>query len=1136
LYTFNLVLVYHFLSYLYIFLMKKTVLFFSLFLLSHFAFSQVFWTETFGTGCNQLQLANGFNSGNGVWTIASTGLNQTFSNFWYVSATESGMGVGNCGAGCLGTGTTNRTLHIGNVTGSPLAAIFCPTGDCGAAYDAGVGTNSVTTNKRAQSPTINCSGKYNIILNFNYIMGANPPTDAATVMYFDGATWTQISAPPSTNNASCGGQGLWTAYSVALPASANNNPSVKVGFNWVNIDGNLAATDPSFAVDDIKLSITPLSPTLTLPSPVCEANVINASYSSTLALTYSWTATSANVVFSPSNSGTTAISFTAPGTYTVSLTVCSGTTCSTATSSVQVIATPTINVTASPTVICSPGSSTLTASGGPSATSYSWTVSSGPAITNTNIAVVSPTATTNYTVLTSVPGCTTGVAFNIPVSPKPTLTVTPNSGICNGQTINLTSNGGATYTWSPASSLNTPNGSVVTASPTVTTTYTVTGYDGVCTNTAVVTVTVNASASVTVTPTNTTICSGQSANLVASGGSSYTWTASSGANPANLASVSVSPTTTTTYTVLTGIGTCTAAAIVSVSVAPIFTLSVTPSNTTICGGGSGTSLTGAGGVSYTWTPATGLSSTTGANVTANPTVSTSYTLLGSNGVCTNSATATVSVIIVNATITASSINYCTGVSPVSLTGSGGTTYSWSPATGLSSTTGSVVSATPSVTTIYSLTASTGACSSVKTITITVPATSSISVISSGTIICTGSAGSTLTASGASTYTWMPGSVMTASNVVNPSVTTTYTVNGQTAAGCIAFPATITVSVAPSITPTLTASSATVCLTKTISINATPTGAGITYTWSPSSAIQGSINTSSIIAKPTTSATVIYTLTLSNGSCVSTKTISIQVFNCDPPIVSFTTLTNNSICTGGCVTFTSTTSGSTPIAYQWVVPGGTPSTSTLVNPQICFNTAGNYTVGLIATNAYGVDTLIISNFINVADTPSVVKAFGDTLIKIGHTTPISATGATTYYWTPDNGSVACSTCSNTIAQPTVTTQYIVIGYNSQYCYRQDTITVSVDDVCDDFFVPNVFSPNGDGLNESVNVHGLCISTFNLQMYNRWGEKVFETSDKTVGWDGTFKGKPMDTGVFMYKVNGVTLDGKLFLIKGNVTLLR
>ncbi len=1115
--------------------MKKTGLFISLLFMTQFTFSQVFWTETFGTGCNQNQLANGFNSGNGIWTIASTGLNQSFSNFWYVSATESGMGIGNCGDGCLGTGTTNRTLHIGNVTGSP-SAIFCPTGDCGASYDAGFGTNSVTTNKRAQSPTINCAGKSNITLNFSYIMGANPPTDAATVMYFDGVTWTQVSAPPSTNNASCGGQGLWTAYSVALPASANNNPSVKVGFNWVNIDGNVAATDPSFAVDDITLSVASVTPTLTLPSPVCEANVINTSFSSTLALTYSWSATSANVVFSPANSGTTAISFTAPGTYTVSLTVCSGTTCSTASSSIQVIATPTINVTASPTVVCSPGSSTLTASGGPSAASYSWTASSGPAITNTNIAVVSPTATTNYTVLTSVPGCTTGVTFNVPVSPSPTITVTPNSGICTGQTINLTSGGGATYTWSPASSLNTSNGSAVIASPTVTTTYTVTGFNGVCTNTVAVTVTVNASASVTVTPTNTTICAGQSANLTASGGSGYTWTASSGANPANLANVTVSPTTTTTYTVLTGAGTCTATAVTSVSVAPIFTLTATPSNTTICNGGAGTGLMGAGGVSYTWSPATGLSSTTGANVTANPTVSTTYTLLGSNSVCTNSVTATVSVTIINATITASSINYCTGAAPVSLTGSGGTTYSWSPSAGLSTTSGPVVSATPSVTTVYSLTATTGACSSVKTITITVPATSSISVVSTGTLICSGSTGTTLTASGASTYTWMPGSVTTASNAVNPPSSTTYTVGGQTAAGCIAFPAVITVSVAPSITPTLTASSTSVCLTKTISIIAAPTGAGITYTWSPSSAIQGSINTSSIVAKPTTTATIIYTLTLSNGSCASTKTISIQVFNCDPPIVSFTTLTNDSICTGGCVTFTSTTSGSAPITYQWVIPGGTPPTSTLVNPQICFNTSGNYTVGLIATNLYGTDTLIISNFINVADTPSVVKAFGDTLIKIGHTTPISAIGATTYYWTPDNGSLACSTCSNTIAQPTVTTQYIVIGYNSPYCYRQDTITIKVDNVCDDFFVPNVFSPNGDGLNETINVHGLCIATFNLQMYNRWGEKVFETSDKTIGWDGTYKGKTMDTGVFMYKVEGITIQGKSFSVKGNVTLLR
>jgi gliding motility-associated-like protein len=122
------------------------------------------------------------------------------------------------------------------------------------------------------------------------------------------------------------------------------------------------------------------------------------------------------------------------------------------------------------------------------------------------------------------------------------------------------------------------------------------------------------------------------------------------------------------------------------------------------------------------------------------------------------------------------------------------------------------------------------------------------------------------------------------------------------------------------------------------------------------------------------------------------------------------------------------------------------------------------------------------------------------------------------------------------QPTVTTQYIVVSSNSIYCKVQDTVTVVVDVNCGDFFIPNVFSPNGDGLNDVINVHGRCISTFNLQIFNRWGEKVFETSSTSESWDGTFRGQKMDTGVFVYKADGVSIDGQSFNLKGNITLIR
>jgi gliding motility-associated-like protein len=1111
--------------------MKKIIFIFFTFLSFTISINaQVFWTEAFQAapglaGCE----APAYLGVNGAWTISTTGLNGADPNVWYVSGEECGNAATVCGSVCTGI---DPSLHIGsNIT---------VLGDLGASFlNGGFGIWFPETHVRSESPIINCTGKTNITLAFNYLEDGDGLNDDATLWYFDGLVWSQIS-PLAKTPLVCMPQGQWTAFSILLPASANNNPNVKIGFNWVNNDDGVG-DDPTIAVDDITLSVptvtTSLSVSLTLPSPVCQSNTITASFTSTSSPTsFSWTATSGSVVFSAPNSGTTSISFTTPGTYTVSLTACIGTVCATATSSVLVIATPTINVTASPTVICLPGSSTLTATGGPSPTSYTWAASSGPAITNTNVTIVSPLVNTTYTVLTSVPGCTTGIIFNVPVSTPPTLTLTPNSAICLGQSLSLTASGAASYTWAPAGTLSSTTGAIVTATPVVTTQYTVTGFNGVCSNTAVVTVTVGASSTVSVTPTATTICAGQSASLLAFAGSTYTWIASSGATPSGVAGVTVTPAVTTTYTVLTGSGTCTAQAIATVSVAPAFTLTATPSTTTICSGGSGVSITATGATSYSWSPALGLSSTTGAIVTANPTITTVYTIIGSNGICSTTTLVTVNVTSVSTTLTASATNYCLGGTPVTLTATGATSYSWSPALGLSSTVGSVVTATPAVTTVYTVIGTTGACTSTKTITITVPVTSSLTIISSSTLICSGGSGATLTGSGASTYTWLPSSVATATLLANPLSTTVYTLTGNTLAGCIAVPAIITVSVAPALSPTISASSASVCLTKTVSISATPIGAGYSYTWSPSFAILGGVNSSSIIAKPTSSTTVIYTLTISNGICTSSGTVALGVIVCIAPSSSFNTLSNDSICTKGCVTFNATSLGTPPLTYQWFFDGGTPPFSTLANPEICYFAAGNYSVVLVTTNPYGTDTIIKLNYINVADTPMVVHAFGDTLIKVGQTAPISANGASTYLWLPNNGSVACPTCSNTIAQPTITTQYIVVGSNSPYCRRQDTILVRVDFTCGDFFVPNVFSPNADGLNDVINVNGFCIYTYNLQIFSRWGEMVFETKDRSISWDGTFKGKPMDTGVFVYRADGITIDGKPFTIKGNITLLR
>jgi hypothetical protein len=210
--------------------------------------SGYFWTENFNNGCTSGCLASSYSGPNGAWTVSSTGTNDASANVFFVSCAENGNAVGACGTGC----GSNATLHIGNVSTSPAAFLFCPSGDCGAAYDAGLGSNNVRTSWRAESPTINCTGYSNIQLAFRYMENGSGTTDNATAWYFDGTTWTQIADMAKTATTCGGGQGLWTQYNVMLPASANNNPSVKVGFQWVNNDDG-AGSDPSFAVDVIQL-------------------------------------------------------------------------------------------------------------------------------------------------------------------------------------------------------------------------------------------------------------------------------------------------------------------------------------------------------------------------------------------------------------------------------------------------------------------------------------------------------------------------------------------------------------------------------------------------------------------------------------------------------------------------------------------------------------------------------------------------------------------------------------------------------------------------------------------------------------------------------------------------------------------
>ncbi|HEX8515737.1 MAG TPA: hypothetical protein VF868_06010, partial [Bacteroidia bacterium] len=241
--------------------------------------AQVFWTENFNNGCAANCAAVGYTGVNGAWTQTLTGTNGADNNVWYVSCAENGHTPGVCGTGCAAASPTATlaTLHLGS-----NASVF---GDIGAAFlNGGFGFFDPVTDLRIESPTINCSGKTNITLSFNYIENGAGTIDDATLWYFNGTVWTQLDPIAKTTIICPSAQGLWTAFSITLPASANNNPNVKIGFRWVNNDDSLG-DDPSFAVDDITLS-TPVTGNtiitgLITGSPFCACSSVNVPFTST---------------------------------------------------------------------------------------------------------------------------------------------------------------------------------------------------------------------------------------------------------------------------------------------------------------------------------------------------------------------------------------------------------------------------------------------------------------------------------------------------------------------------------------------------------------------------------------------------------------------------------------------------------------------------------------------------------------------------------------------------------------------------------------------------------------------------------------------------------------------------------------
>ena len=428
---------------------------------------------------------------------------------------------------------------------------------------------------------------------------------------------------------------------------------------------------------------------------------------------------------------------------------------------------------------------------------------------------------------------------------------------------------------------------------------------------------------------------------------------------------------------------------------------------TFCQGGAVT-LTANTGSSYLWSNG---ATTQSIIVTTSGTYSvtvggSNISCINGNLPCTNcsssSATTTVTVNplpVVTANSTAAAV--CAGAS-VTLTGGGASTYTWSG--GVTN----AVSFIPTATATYTVTGTNAnGCINTATTTVTVNPLPVVTTTTTSSSICFGG-NTTLTANGATTYAWMPGNLTGQSITVSPTATTTYTVTGTNANGCInTATRIITVNPLPIVTATSTA--AAVCTGASVTL----TGGGATfYSWSG-----GVTNAVSFI--PTATATYTVTGTNANG-CVNTATITVIV---NPLPVVTTTTTAASICIGASTTITAI--GAT--TYTWM-PGNLTGATITVSP-IATTT---YTV--TGTNANAC-TNTATRIITVNPLPIVTATSTAAAVCTGSSVTLTGGGASTYTW--DNNVMDAVSFV-----PTATTTYMVTGTDANACVNTAITTVTV----------------------------------------------------------------------------------------------
>lgn len=952
------------------------------------------------------------------------------------------------------------------------------------------------------------------------------PTINSLAVYFDGVFRTSYTGD-IINNIFGGDPTVywgWTAGTGGASADQAFCNTLEPDFNLV---GNTACEDIPVQFEDASITSTD--------------NITN----------YSWN-------FGDGNTGTgnpVSHTYVNSGNYDVELTITAEGCTESVTIPITIDPTPVVDLGAD-IDICDGQSAQLNNPNSLGSGTYAWT----PATGLSNAAAPSPTANINssetYTLnYTSNNGCSASDDVTVNVNPNPTANAGTDVTICEGEQTSLTASGGTSYSWTPAGSLDDANVSNPTASPANTTTYTVTVTDANnCSATDDVEVEVVPAPTVDA-GVDEDICEGDVVQLSATGTGTFVWMPNQDLSNASVQNPDASPTTTTTYFVtLTDANNCSAtdSLVVNVDAIPVADFADPPA---ACDGSPVQFTDNSTGniATYTWD-----FGDTEFGSGPNPqhiypgigTYNVTLNVVSNNG-CTASATGTAEV--VNGPTpdfaVANGPELCVGEQlDISDNSSGPiASYGWDFDDGTISAEIAPVHfyQAPGQYSITVVLTAPDQCATTQTLDVEVYP---IPVAAfSADLGCEGQGTEFTDLSNVSSgavvgWEWLFGDGSPIEYQQNPSHT--YAALGdydvmliaQTDVGCRD---TVMGSVSVNPTPAVSINATDACAGDAVSfINSTvPNDNSITqWNW------QFGDGNSSDENEPQHNYTTIGSFDVqltatSDSGCVGAGTTQVEIY--PYPETSFT-FSGIEGCTPIDITFQdeSTINPNYSIAtYEWNFGDG--SSSSEASPTHTYTTNGNFDVSLVTTTAVGgcADTLAFSEIMSIYLTPEASFFYGPTdatmlnpRIRFTNT----SIDATEYSWNFGDGNTS-SLVDPMNEYPTDGDYTVSLVAINGVCTSSTTqeLTIKPETVV---YIPNSFTPNGDGLNDTFIPKGIGIESFSMSIYNRWGKEIFFTNTMDNPWRGWYNGRELPSETYVYRIDIVDVLDEVRIYRGGVTLVR